>query len=579
VLCSVSRLSGFLKIGLATFAILSLTLWAPEAEAARGEDISNQFGTGTGSGDDLTRQIQEQLTEMGFYSGPLDGKANKPLTRAIKAYQKQIGHKADGLITEDLLEHMETQARVGVMLNNLNRVRKQRQEEAREALLQKEETRHLLNRDKVDEIADPTRDSTPCFRSPSEQCLLNEAVESAKAIHKNELRDWAFGEILVAQAKAGLLDDAISTVQRIGDARLIIVALRDIARAQASVGRVEEAQAAIKIIPNTFKRLEALSAIADIQLKSGNAVGAHETAAQIIRLSRDLENPLQRVTLLAQMAVVLAKVGDTDETEKALAEATELARSPELLKNEEDLRKGAALRHIASALAEIGQPMQALSLIEDVTGTYDRTAVLISAATALANAGETEAALTTAMQIESGRYQSVALGRIAVAFAKKKKLDEATQTVARALDATNDVEMPYARSYAIGQLALSLIEIGSEIDATTLQNAVDTAQEIENDRLRAHMLWKAAAALSQHGLTDELKQAEKLAQDATDAINSSLSQVWMLGDLASETLKKGQPDRAQAAFQQGLEIAEGIHNAWGRARALAKLATTLGDFR
>ena len=558
--------------------VLSLTFNASEAQATRSDEFFTAFGEGTGSGDDLVRQIQEQLSEMGFYQGPLKGESNKALVRAIKAYQKQIGHKADGLITESLLEHMETQARVGVMLNNLNSVREKRVKEAREALLQKEETKKLLDRSKVDKIADPTRDASPCFEEPDERCLLREAVESAKAIHKNELRDWAFGEILVAQAKSGLLEDAISTVQRIGDARLIIVALRDIARAQARAGRIKDAQATIKIIPDAFNRLEALSAIADIQLKNGNGSGAHETSAQIISLSRDLKNPLQQVTLLAQMAIVFAKVGDTGATEKALEEATRISRSPGLLETDDSIKKGAALRHIASALAKIGQPMQALSLIEEVTGTYDRTAVLMSAATALANAGETNAALATASQIESGRYQSVVLGRIAIAFAKQKNLEQAAQTVARALDVTNNVEMPYARSYAIGQLALSLIEIGTQIEVSTLKNAVDTAQEIENDRLRAHMLWKAAAAMSRKGLTNELVAVEKLAQDATEAINSALSQVWMLGDLATETLQKGQGKRAWQAFEQGLKIAEDIHNAWGRARALAKLASTLGDF-
>ena len=123
--------------------VLSLTFNASEAQATRSDEFFTAFGEGTGSGDDLVRQIQEQLSEMGFYQGPLKGENNKALVRAIKAYQKQIGHKADGLITESLLEHMETQARVSVMLNNLNGVREKRVKEAREALLQKEETKKL----------------------------------------------------------------------------------------------------------------------------------------------------------------------------------------------------------------------------------------------------------------------------------------------------------------------------------------------------------------------------------------------------------------------------------------------------
>lgn len=531
------------------------------------------------AGDELTRQVQKILSEMGIYRGAVDGKANTRLRAAIKKYQRMLGRPINGAVTKDLVDHMDTQSKVGNMLQRLDSVRGANIEAARLALLKNEETRKLLQRNKEDDVADPTRDSTPCFRNPEEKCLLTEAVESAKAIHRAELRDWAFGEILVAQAKAGYLEDAISTVQRIGDARLIIVALRDIARAQAQAGRLEGALQVVQIIPDAFKRLEALSAIADIQLKKGDGDGAHETAAQAIALASVLENSLHRVTVLAQMAVILNKVGDLDSARLALEEAQKLARSPEMVKQLSTLEKGAALRHIAAAFSEIGQPTRALSLIEDVSGNYDRTAVLMSAATAQANAGDTDEALETAAKIKSGRYRSVVLGRIAIALAHKNQRQKAIETVEQALDTTNDVELPYARSYAIGQLALALIEIGVQIDNKSLEDAVKTAQEIENDRLRAYMLWTAAAALSKKGMADQLKVAEKLATDATDAIGSSLSQVWMLGDIASEQVRSGQLDRAANAFNKGITIAETIHNAWGRARALAKMASTLHDFR
>jgi hypothetical protein len=53
----------------------------------------------------------------------------------------------------------------------------------------------------------------------------------------------------------------------------------------------------------------------------------------------------------------------------------------------------------------------------------------------------------------------------------------------------------------------------------------------------------------------------------------------MLGDLATENIQAGQMVRAASAFKRGIAIAESIDNAWGRARALAKMAATLHDFR
>ncbi|MBT3916928.1 MAG: peptidoglycan-binding protein [Rhodospirillaceae bacterium] len=548
-------------------------------EAARIIDFTEQEERELSSESELIKRIQIMLNKMDYYSGPEDGRMSEDLRQSIRTYQKTLSKKIDGLVSDDLANHMETQSRVGAMLRRLNQIRKTDIAAARKALANRAETREFLKRGNIDEVADPTRDASPCFRDPKEKCLLEEAIESAKAIHKRELRDWALGEILVAQAKTGFIAQAINTVSKIGDARLIIVALRDIARAQARAGRIDDAWQAAQIIPSAFQRLEAFAAIADIQLKNKDHDGAHETAAQIILQTDRLDNPLQQVTLLAQMAVVLAKIGDTGAAEDALTRAQGLARSKAFEDQLSSMERGAALRHVASAFAEIGQPLRALSLIEEVSGAYDRTAVLMSAATAQAQSGDTKAALETARKIIGRRYSSVILGRIAVAMSAKGQKTQAAVTIRLALTKAEDIELDYARSYAIGQLSLSLIDIGIQDKAATIENAAETALEIENDRLRAYALWSVAAAQAKKGLTDEVKKTEQLAIDATDAIGSSLSQVWMLGDLATENIQAGQLERAASAFNRGIAIAESIDNAWGRARALAKLAATLHDFR
>jgi hypothetical protein len=76
-------------------------------------------------------------------------------------------------------------------------------------------TRDLIKSGKSDDVADPTRDATQCFDQPATMCLNSEALESAKAIGKAELRDWALGEILIAEARAGLGERAMETASRI----------------------------------------------------------------------------------------------------------------------------------------------------------------------------------------------------------------------------------------------------------------------------------------------------------------------------------------------------------------------------
>ena len=118
----------------------------------------------------------------------------------------------------------------------------------------------------------------------------------------------------------------------------------------------------------------------------------------------------------------------------------------------------------------------------------------MSAATAQAAAGDTKAALNTARRIKNERYSSVVMGRIAVALSAKGQKLKAAVTIRRALSKAVDIELSYARSYAIGQLALSLIDIGVQDKSANIEKAVETALEIENDRLRAYALWSVAAA-------------------------------------------------------------------------------------
>jgi peptidoglycan hydrolase-like protein with peptidoglycan-binding domain len=527
----------------------------------------------------LVARIQQGLRDAGLYDGPVDGSMSEALRAAIRAYQRRTGRPVDGLATDDLANHMATQAQVGDMLRRLERAKEEKIEEARRLLLSRAETRDLLSEEAKNEVADPTRDPSPCFRDPNARCLLGEAVESAKAIYKPELRDWAYGEILAAQAKAGLVDAAIETVGRIGDPRLIIVALRDIATAQAQEGRIAEARSAANIIPDAQKKLEALVSVAEIQLRRDDKTGAVATAREILSRAGEMESGLQQVGFRTQMAVVLFKAGQADEARGLLDELQKLAESRNPSTGLARAERGPALRQVASAMAEIGEPAKALDVVAKAPGSFDGTAVTMSAATAHADAGDIDSALATAEQIKGNRYLAVVLGRIAVAQARAGKKSEAEDTVAQALGATGDIEMPYAKSYAVGQIALAMVEMAKFVGAGSLERAVRTARRIEDDRLRAYTLWTVAAAYEDRGERAKADEIGALAVTATGEIKSALSQVWLLGDVASERAALGQGEFAAAALQRGLQITESIHNSWGRSRALAKLAGALYDIR
>ncbi|HJO74530.1 MAG: peptidoglycan-binding domain-containing protein [Rhodospirillales bacterium] len=530
--------------------------------------------TPPGKPDDLVLRAQKALAKAGFYRGPQDGRMSRAIRAAVRAYQTQARLKVTGRISKALVDGLENNLQVRILLKRLDQVRIENMGAAREALLNHPATRDLVTGTE-EEVADPTREKAACLESITVRCLLTESLESAKAVFKPELRDWALGEILVAQARAGLGPEAMDTAGKIRDPRLIIVALRDIAEAQAASGLSEKALAAADIISDPVKRAEALAAIADIQVRRGDLQGAKTTADHLIESINNISEPLAQVSFQAQAAVIFAHAGNGRQAADILNATESFAR-----KKIDAGNLGVALRHIAKAFGETEQLAQALNILSDVRDDSNRTPVLIAAATKQAIAGDAAAALATANTIEAVRFRAVVLGQIALAEARNCDLDAADVTLKLALAAIEKIKLPYARSYAVSRVSLAMAGIGKLPDAGAKSaglflKAVNAARKIDDNRLRAHTLWTIAAEQIRAGDDAGAKRTKAYANQATGGIKSTLSQVWMFSDIATGHAAEGEEIAAWAAFDHGLNVARSIDNSWGRARAFGRLAATL----
>ena len=574
------------------FAILLAATVLVSALAAAGASTAHELAArGTGmmpeeldagprkSSSDILK-VQKALSGLGLYLGPIHGYLNAKTKAAILLYQRSVDLKVDGKISKELWELIDNAANVRLLLQRLDQVRRDKKDAARAALLSHPTTRDLVSNDDS-ERADPTRDPRHCFERPTARCLLNEASESAKAVFKAELRDWAFGEVLVSQARAGLGKEAMDTARRIRDPRLVMVALRDIAEAQAAAGRAAEALHAAQIIPDKLKKAEALAAIADIQVANNEVFRARDTVARLLNTVSTLNDGLKRISFKTRAAVILAGAGDTDTAAAQLAEAETEART-----RESKVERGMALRYVATALADMEQPDQALSVLSDVAQPSERTPVLMTTATALARAGDAAAALSTADTIEAVRYRALVLGRIALAQFEMGEHGAAETTLEMALAAVEQIELPYARSYAISRVAHAMIRFGrlanggadggaARSGLATFARAVEIAGRIDDNRLRAHTLWTIAAEQRRAGDAIGAVTTETVADVATVEITSKLSRVWMFCEVAIEYAAAGEAEAGWTAFRKGLQVTSNIDNSWGRARALAKLASTI----
>ena len=528
---------------------------------------------------DLILRIQRALAAIGLYPGRADGIMGPETEAAIRAYQRMTGMTESGQPSEALADRLDAGDKVDELMGKLEKARDENIKAARSALLANPATRDLIA-DDLAERTDPTRDVKPCLETPTAACLLAEAVESSKAVADREVRDWALGEILVAEARAGLTGNARQTARRIRDPRLIMVALRDIAEAQAHAGRAAEALAAAETIPDPFKRAEALASIADIHVAKGNPAAARAAAARLAETIDELTDSTQPVAFRARLAVVFARVDDAAGADRALslAEAAARALPP--------AQAGTGLRYVAVALADMRRTNEALRLLNDIPDKSEHIPVLTAAVVQEARGGNPATAHALANTIVDIHHRAGVLGPVAAAQRRAGNARAAEMTLGAALAAADQIPYPFAKAYALSRIARALADIGREEKARApradaLARAASVAEQIGDDSLRAQTLWIIAAAASPGDGGGVLARAlEARADAATRDIKSRLDQSWMWGDIAVTRARLGEAKAAQAAFRRGLDTAAGIENAWGRARAFARLAlvlTQIGD--
>ena len=518
-------------------------------------------------------KVQAALANIGFYLGSINGHLNDETSAAIRIYQKTSGLKVDGQITRKLWDLLNNSHQVRGLLKHLDTVRKQGKDKARAALLAHSATKNLV-KDLSDIRADPTRKYDECFKAPTVRCLLFEAQESVKAVHKPELRDWALGEVLIAQARAGLGELAMQTAARILDPRLIMVALHDIAEALATAGNSKQAVNAARIIPNARKRAEALTKIAQIHARQGDKLSTQVAVNVLFKMLVALPSKQQQISIKTKVAIAFSHVGSPLRTRNLLAETENQSRQ---LSNKDQRSLG--LRHVATAYARLKNLKKTQTLLSEITKKSEREPILIHLASAMAAAGKIKDALEIAKYI-TPRYRAAPLGSIALAQAKSNASTDAGATLQLAKKSIGEIKLPYARSFAQSQLAVTMAQISNILTQSNKKkvlflNASQMAARIKDNRLRAHTLWSIAHEQRISGGQQAANTMEALADTATNAIKSRLSQVWLFADLADQHVRRGDVKQSWKMFDRGLKIGQTINNAWGRARALAKLAQTL----
>ena len=509
--------------------------------------------------DPLVRRAQEMLTRLGRYAGPVDGMFNQELAEAIAAVTNRAPSlpgttEPEMLLTREIVDRISLMLDVDRMQDRLRDAGERQREQARRALDGSEEARDLLERAVYVPIG-PDRNPDACFADPGARCLLTEALASAETVLDRKQRDWAFSEILVAQARAGYLGNALATVGKLGDPRAVLVAMRRIAGAQAGRGDLDVAADIARRIPGVDQRIQALLDVAIAAHAAGHADLSGQLAAEAMPPASPESDIVGELFLRA--IGIWAALGDSVRSDELLA------RYVERLPADGD-RRSTAILALVERLADSGRTEEAELWLQRRTDEAG-SAVSARIAIALAHAreGRGDRALAALAGITQPRYKVVGLARAAAVMAADMPTATAIAEVAEL--AALRIELSYARSYAYARLVDSWIALG---DLDRAGNALD---RIDDDRLRALAAWRIVA--SGEARADVRTELVAIAERSLAAISDSLARVWLLCGLEAEFPGiRGRFGGGPGFAEEAVGIARTIGDPWFRSRAWARIS-------
>jgi tetratricopeptide (TPR) repeat protein len=390
---------------------------------------------------------------------------------------------------------------------------------------------------------------------------LGLAVTAAHNIENADWRKSALVRVSEAQTEAGDFVAALATAGEIEGvvSMLHLSPLRTIAEAQAAAGDARGALVTAQMLTEGLARASALIGVASALAAAGNVEGTRDAVKAAWAATESMPRDSLRASALARIAIVAKKAGDFETAEKALNAALAIARS--LDPNGSD---SLALRWIAEAQATAGNVEAALATAIEVQDVTHRSEAVASVAAAEAAARDFSAALATAEKIEHPNVLVEAWSGIAKAQAAAGYVAEARDTIARALATAKAIPINWeATSYlwAMSHVVEAQAAIGD------IEAAIDAVEAIEDDYLRIVLVGQVAAADVVSG------QVEGLAA-TVQGIKRSLARAMTLAALAKAKAKLRDLDAARKLSKAALSTAAEIGALELRALVLKTIAMT-----
>jgi len=413
----------------------------------------------------------------------------------------------------------------------------------------------------------------PLCKTLSVRGDLTTALETALSMEDGWWKLKALADIAVAQAQDGdetlaqkTLDFILETAQPTDDKWSLIAA------AQATLGDFEAALNTVQKIDNKRQQVRALREIATAQ--------AQVSKADLLMFWLKGCRAVQFAQPLSAEKLDLWFITLTYHLIMGRAVKANLDTALEIAREVDEQQRAYALQEVAIAQAEAGYLDDALETANETGWKCTRQNVLMSTVRIYAQAGNIEAALKIAEQIQYENPKDLlahshALEPIAETFAQKGNLNAALSVVA----------MSYDQARVIGSIAAKVAQIGATQVARALFTFfIKTTTWLKPPQQKqVEALGAIAQVYAELGQRKKAQATFAKALEIAQKINDEGSRDWALQTITEIQVKNGDPAEAwntvqmikSMGRQQTIPIAVAYAQAGNKDMARAILATAL----
>ena len=470
-----------------------------------------------------------------------------------------------------------------------------------------------------------------CIRSPTVQCAMALAIDTAEAVSDADDRTWALirnADVQRAVGDAAGARESLSQAMAAADAITNTVghdgqaqALIGIARGLAAIGDVAGALQTLALslasangLDEPYRRAAVLSDISVAHSRIGDEDGAHRILFLALETSARIADKSSRVGMLIDIAESTASMGDLGKTAQVVREAHKVGvrtswmehsasvrslakmaealvtagyvedaqRIAEVIGAENDPLRATVLGYIAHTLAAAGRAADAWATEDHVWGGYSRIEIALHIGLALARTGDIAGAAGAAAKIKKiekeewaeALYSEAARSRDGI-FMTLAKTHAASGAYDKAHHALDEIR----RGDNIATAAIWIAEAG--MAAGDLDAALAGVRKVCEFRRRIDECVQALSGLAAaHHSAGNPEMARKLVSEGWKAADEAH---WLAGtrdrlqgfvSLWEAQMGMGDVEGGRKAFSAALSVANGIRYWRNRVEKLTALASS-----